>query len=57
MYTYIHEYYWAIKELNLSIWDNMDGPRYYAKWKKSERKRQIPYNFTYMYNLKTKGNE
>lgn len=22
--------------------------------KKSERKRQIPYNFTYMYNLKTK---
>ena len=33
----------------------MDGPWvYYAKWSKSEREGQIPYNFTYMCNIKTK---
>ena len=31
----------------------MDGPRgYYAKWNKSDRERQMPYDFTYMWNLK-----
>ena len=31
----------------------MDGPRgYYAKENKSERERQIPHDFTYMWNLK-----
>ena len=30
-----------------------DGARgYYAKWNKSDRERQIPYVFTYMWNLK-----
>ena len=43
------------KEWNLAICDNMDGPRgYYAKWNKSNRERQIPYDFTYMCNLKDK---
>ena len=31
----------------------MDGPRdYHTKWSKSERERQIPYDITYMCNLK-----
>ena len=33
----------------------MDGPRgYYAKQNKSNRERKIPYDFTYMWNLKNK---
>ena len=36
----------------------MAGSRvYYAKQNKSERKRQIPYDFTHMWNLKNKTNE
>ena len=36
----------------------MDGPwAYYAKWNKSDRERQIPYDFTYMWILKNKTNE
>jgi len=36
----------------------MDGPRrYYAKSSKSERERQIPYDLSYMYNLKKNNNE
>ena len=36
----------------------MDGPRdYHTKWSKSERKRQIPYDITYMWNLKYDRNE
>ena len=36
----------------------MDGPRdYHTKWSKSERERQIPYNITYMWNLKYETNE
>ena len=43
------------KEGNPAICDNMDGPwRHCAKWKKSDRERQIPYDLTYMWNLKTK---
>ena len=31
----------------------MDGPReYHTKWSKSGRERQIPYDITYMWNLK-----
>ena len=30
--------------------------RYYAKWNKSDGGRQIPYDFTYMLNLKNKTN-
>ena len=36
----------------------MDGPRgYHAKWNKSDRERQILYDFTYMWNFKNKTNE
>ena len=58
-YTYTMEYFPTIKkEWNVAIWDNMDGPRgYYAQWNKSGGERQIPYDFTYMWNLKHKTNE
>lgn len=40
---------------NPAICANMDGLRvYYAKWNKFDRKWQIPYDFTYMWNLKAK---
>ena len=33
----------------------MDGSwGHYAKWNKSDRERQISYDFTYMWNLKNK---
>ena len=33
--------------------NNMDGTREsHAKWAKSERERKIPYDMTYMWNLK-----
>ena len=36
----------------------MDGPRsFYDEQNKSEREKQIPYDFTYMWNLKNKVNE
>ena len=39
-----------------SSWSNMDGHRdYHNKWSKSER--QIPYDITYMWNLKYDTNE
>ena len=44
-----------------SVWkycSTMDGPRgYHTKWNKSERERQIPYDSTYMWNLKYDTNE
>ena len=46
------------KEQNNAICGNMDGPRdYHTKWNKSERERQIPYDVTYMWNLKYDTNE
>ena len=46
------------KEWNNAICSNMDGLRdYHTKWSKSERERQIPYNITYMWNLKYDTNE
>ena len=43
------------KDGNLAICNNMGGPTgYYAEQCKSDRERQIPYNFTYMWNLKKK---
>ena len=49
------EHYSAIKkEQNLTFY-NLDGPwGYYAKWNKLDRGRQIPYYFTYVWNLKNK---
>ena len=36
----------------------MNVPRdYFPKWNKSERERQIPYDITYMWNLKQDTNE
>ena len=38
---------------NNAICSNMDGPRdYHTKWSKSDTERQIPYDITYMWNLK-----
>ena len=63
IYTYIHimEYYSYIyngillihrKELNYTIYDNMDGPGdYHTKWGKSDREKQI-YDITPMQDLK-----
>ena len=34
----------------------MNGPRrYYAKWNKSDKEKQILYDFTYMQNLKERN--
>ena len=53
------EYYSAMKnEWNNAICSNTDGTRdYHTKWSKSERERQIPYDITYMWNLKYDTNE
>ena len=46
------------KEQNNAICSNMGGPRdYHTKWSKSDRERQIPYDITYMCNLKYDTNE
>ena len=43
------------KEWSLSICSNMEGPRgYYTQWNMSNREGQIPYDFSYMWNLKIK---
>ena len=43
------------KDGNLAICNNMGGPTgYYAEQCKSDRERQIPYNLTYMWNVKIK---
>ena len=46
------------KEWNLTICDSMSGPiGYYVKWNKSFRERNLPYDFTYMWNLKYRINK
>ena len=46
------------KEWNDAICSNIDGPRdYHTNWSKSERERQIPYDITYMWNLKYDPNK
>ena len=45
------------KEWNNAICNNIDEPiGYYTKWSKSDRERQILYDFTYMWNLRKKTN-
>ena len=45
------------KEENFILCDSMDGPgEHYAKWNKPVRERQIPYDFTHMWNLMNKLN-
>ena len=42
------------KERNNAICSNMDATRnYHTKWSKSDRERQISYDVTYRWNLKT----
>ena len=46
------------KAWNNAICSNMDGPRdYHTKWSKPEREGYIPYDITYMWNLKYDSNE
>ena len=41
------------KEWHNAICNNLNGPRnYYTKWSKSDRKIQISYDISYMWNLK-----
>ena len=53
------KYYPAIKKgWNNDICSNMDATRdYHTKWIKSEKEKQIPYDITYMCNLKYDTNE
>ena len=58
-HTHTLECYSVIKnnEENFAILSDMDGPAgHYAKWNKSDRERQILYDFTYVWNLKNKTN-
>ena len=51
-------YFGHQKEWNLAMCNDVDGTRgYYAKWNKSGRERQIPYDFTHMWNLRNKRDE
>ena len=46
------------KEWNNAICSNMGWPRdYHTKWSKSDSKRQVSYDITYMWNLKNNTNE
>ena len=46
------------KEWNNAICSNMDGPRDCdTEWSQSDKKRQIPHDITYMWNLKYDTNE
>ena len=52
-HIYTMEYYWAIKKVNNNIYSNIDEPTdYHTKWCKSERERKIPYDISYLRNLK-----
>ena len=45
------------KEENFTLCNSIVGPReHYAKWNKPVRERQIPYDFTHMWNLMNKLN-
>ena len=61
VYVYTHTHWILLshkKEWNNAICSNMDKPRnYHSKWSKSEGERQIPYDITYMWNLKYDINE
>ena len=43
-------------EWNIAICNDVDGTRVY-KWNKSVRERQIPYDFTHIWNLRNKTDE
>ena len=53
-YIYTIKYYSVTKIWKFAVCENMDGFKgYYAKWDL----RQIPYDLTYVQNLKNKTNE
>ena len=58
VHTYIIEYYSAMKKSEIlpsaATWMDLEIIR---QWSKSERERQIPYDITYMWNLKYNTNE
>ena len=57
-YIYTKEYYSAIKGQNNAICSNMDATREsHTEWRKPEWERQIPYDITYIWNLKYGTNE
>ena len=46
------------EEWDVAICNNMGGPiGYNAKWNKSDRERQIPYDFSHLWNFRNKTNE
>ena len=50
---YVHIYNGYKKERDPAFCYNMDAPRgYYAQWNKPGRERQMPYDFTYLWNMK-----
>ena len=52
-------YYSAIKkEWTNASYSNLNATRdYHTKWSKSDKERQIPYDITYVWNLKYGTNE
>ena len=57
-YIYTKEYYKAVKKRNLTFCLSVDEPgEHYAKWNKPVRERQVPYGFTYSWNLMNKINK
>ena len=51
------EYYPAVKNKNFTSYDSMDGPgEHYANQNEPVRERQVPYNFSHMWNLVNKIN-
>ena len=58
MFVYTHNglLFCHKKELNLAV-SNMDGPwGHYAKWDRSDTKKQIPYDLTYGIQKEKKNN-
>ena len=55
---YTMEYYLDIKkEEYFTLCNGMDGAgEYYAQWNKSVKERQLPYDFTNMWNVMNKLN-
>ena len=57
-FIHMMDYYSVMNEWNYAIYSNMDGPRdYHTKWSNSEREKQIPFDITYIWNLKYGINE
>ena len=53
----IMEYYSAIKRMKFCHLQKHGSREYNAKQNKPVRERQIPYDFTYMWNLRNKTND